>query len=181
MKCSASSLGGSPTRLPRYFLRGTLVTGGRPLSERATRWPASPGHRVYEVDPGTGRAPYRNVGLAIVGGLVKPNLYVHGFRGTSIDYRSHEPPPKAVGFRSSTVIGRAEIICPSLPPPPASPPGALCKQPGACGRRAGDVSGRVCLARWSGHYRVPVGLYLVLSATAQSLRRRLSSCCHFSL
>ena len=54
MKCWASSLGRAPTRLPMYFPRGTLVTGGRPLSERATRWPASsrspglrggPGHR----------------------------------------------------------------------------------------------------------------------------------------
>ena len=36
-----------------------------------------PGHRVYEVDLGTGWASYRNVGRAIVGGLVKPNLYFH--------------------------------------------------------------------------------------------------------
>jgi hypothetical protein len=42
------------------------------------------------MDPATGRASHRNVGLAIVGRLVKPNLYLHGFRGTSIDNRSHE-------------------------------------------------------------------------------------------
>jgi hypothetical protein len=64
---------------------------GRPLSERAPVGRRLPGHRVYEVDPGTGGASYRNVGLAIVGGVVKANLYIHGFRGTSIDYRSHEP------------------------------------------------------------------------------------------
>ena len=32
--------------------------------------------------------------------------------------------------------------------------------------------------RRGGPYRVPVGLYLVLSATAQSLRRRLILLCH---
>jgi hypothetical protein len=50
-----------------------------------------PGRRVYEVDQGTGRASYGNVGFAIVGGLIKPNLYLHGFRRASIDYGSHEP------------------------------------------------------------------------------------------
>jgi hypothetical protein len=50
-----------------------------------------PGRWVYEVDPGAGRASYRNVGFAIVGGLIKPNLYLHGFRRTSIGYGSHEP------------------------------------------------------------------------------------------
>jgi hypothetical protein len=50
-----------------------------------------PGSRVYEVNPGTGRAAYRNVGFAIVGGLIKPHLYLQGFCRTSIDYGSHEP------------------------------------------------------------------------------------------
>jgi hypothetical protein len=50
-----------------------------------------PGGWVYEVDAGAGRASYRNVGFAIVGGLIKPNLYLHGFRRTSIGYGSHEP------------------------------------------------------------------------------------------
>ena len=115
-------------RLPRYFPRGTFITGGRPLSERATRWPASSRSPGLRGGPEHRPGIVSNVGLAIVGGLVKPNLSRHGFRGTSIDYRSHQPGHSA---------GRA------LP--------------------------------------VPVGLYLVLSATAQSLRRRLSSCCHFSL
>ena len=95
-----------------YFPRGTLVTGGRPLSERATVGRRLPGHRVYEVDPGTGRASYRNVGLAIVGGLVKPNLYLHGFRGTSIDYRSHEPGHSAGrALRSTRAVFGAEHDC----------------------------------------------------------------------
>jgi hypothetical protein len=91
MKCSASSLGRAPTRLPMYFPRGTLITVG-PVKGEATRRPASSRSPGYEVDPGTGRASHRNVGLAIVDGLIKPNLYLHGFRGTSIDYGSHEPP-----------------------------------------------------------------------------------------
>jgi hypothetical protein len=41
------------------------------------------------MDPGTSRASYGNVGLAIAG-LVKPSLYLHSFRGTLIDYRNHE-------------------------------------------------------------------------------------------
>jgi hypothetical protein len=50
-----------------------------------------------------------------------------------------------------------------------------------------NVLGRAGLAPRGGHYRVLVRPYLVLvgsylwSATAQSSRRRLSSCCHFSL
>jgi hypothetical protein len=69
---------------------GRLITGC-PLTRGLLVGRRLPGHRVYEVDPSTGRASYRNVGLAIVAGVVKPNLYIHSFRGTSIDYRSHEP------------------------------------------------------------------------------------------
>ena len=83
MKCSASSFGWAPTRLPIYF-PARDIGHSEAVSERATRRPASSRSRVYEMDPGTSRASYGNVGLAIAG-LVKLNLYLQRFRGTSID------------------------------------------------------------------------------------------------
>ena len=68
---------------------GKLVIGEPVKREGLLFGRRLPGRWVYEVDPG--RASYRNVGFAFVGGLIKPNLYLHDFRRTSIDYGSHEP------------------------------------------------------------------------------------------
>jgi len=58
---------------------------------------------------------YGKEGLAIVGGLVKPNLYLHGFRGTSIDYGSHEPADAPVTRRDYTGLMIEERPAPAQP------------------------------------------------------------------
>ena len=100
----------SPTAC-RGIFRAEHSSQGAAVSERQPVGRRLPGHRVYELDPSTCRAPYRNPGLAIVGGVVKPNLYVRAFRGTSIDYRSHEPRP--LGGAGTTECQSGCIWCSS--------------------------------------------------------------------